>query len=262
MKFMVSGCNGKMGKILCKNIKSNPEYKIVAGIDRNNTCTEKDFDFPIFSKFQEVNSDIKADVVIDFSHSSMLPSILSYCKNTKTPVVLCTTGYSDAQYNEILSCSEFIPIFNSSNMSICVNLLVELSKKAFEILGLDYDVEILEKHHNQKVDAPSGTALMLAKAISETASEKYNTQFDYTYDRHLKDVPRSKHEIGIQSIRGGNIVGDHEIFFMGENEILSISHRAQSRDIFAIGAIKAACFLCNQEKGYYNMKNFVHTILK
>ncbi len=248
MKIIVCGCNGKMGKTLKDTAKNYSNCEIIAGVDANS---ESSCDFPVFSSPDKITE--KADAVIDFSHPSMLEPLINYCTGTCTPAVICTTGFSENQVDQIKKAAEVIPIFYSQNMSLGVNLLLELSRRAAKFLGSDFDIEIIEKHHNQKIDAPSGTALMIAEEISNFTAEKPN----YVYDRTKVRQQRSKNEIGIHCVRGGNICGDHEIIFAGDNETVTLSHHASSRDIFANGAIKAARFLKNQKAGLYSMKDIV-----
>lgn len=248
MKIIVSGCNGKMGKSVVELVSKSQEHEIVAGIDKN---TESDGLFPIYHSIE--NLGIRADVLIDFSHPSALSSVLEYCKRNKIPAVICTTGLSENQITELKESSKQIPIFYSRNMSLGINLLINLARKATEFLGENFDIEIVEKHHNQKIDAPSGTALMIAEEISESLEEKP----EYTYDRTQKRKSRNKNEIGIHSIRAGSICGDHEVIFAGKNEIVTISHHAQSREVFADGALRAAEFLINCDTGLYDMKDMI-----
>ena len=250
--LIICGCNGKMGKVLTKIILSKPEYKIVAGIDIE---VRPYYDIPVFRSFSETS--VLCDVIIDFSNPNALEDILNYAVKNKTALVLCTTGYSDDQIKEIKKASEVIPIFSSRNMSIGVNLMVELSKKAAKVLGKDFDIEIIEKHHNQKIDAPSGTALMIADEISKCMHDQTN----YIYDRHCQRKRRGKNEIGIHSIRGGNIIGQHEVIFAGDSEILTIMHHANSRDLFAQGAIKCCEFIKEKDHGMYDMKDLVNCVL-
>ena len=208
--------------------------------------------FPIFSSINDVN--IKADIIIDFSNPLALNSILEYSQNQKLPVVICTTGFSKEQVEKINEASKNIPVFYSGNMSLGINLLIELCQKATNVLGDSFDIEIIEKHHNQKIDAPSGTALMIANGISEHLDEKY----EYKYNRTTSREKRKKNEIGIHSIRGGTITGDHEVIFAGKDEIITISHHAASRNIFANGAINAAKYILNKTPGLYKMKNLIN----
>lgn len=244
INVVLCGANGKMGKTLYSCILNRDDIKVVGGIDVN---TQQYADFPIVANPNELP--VKPDVIIDYSHPMVLKSLLEYCLTTGTPVVLATTGYSDAQINEIKKASEQIPVFFSWNMSLGINLLVGLSKKATEILGNQFDIEIVEKHHNQKIDAPSGTALMIANAINETLGGTDT----YVYDRHSQRKKRDKHEIGIHSIRGGTIVGEHEVIFAGHDEVISLKHTASSKSVFAEGSLNASVFLKDKPAGIYDM---------
>lgn len=249
MKIIVSGCNGKMGKSVVKLVNKSSTHEIVAGIDKN---TESEGLFPIYHSIENLGMS-SADILIDLSHPSALRSILEYCKKNSIPAVICTTGFSKDQVSEIREASQQIPIFYSRNMSLGINLLINLVRKATKFLGGNFDIEIVEKHHNQKIDAPSGTALMIAEEISNSLKEKP----EYVYDRTKCRKPRDKNEIGIHSIRAGSICGDHEVIFSGENEIVTISHHAQSREVFADGALKAAEFLITRDAGLYDMKDMI-----
>lgn len=247
-KIVLSGCNGKMGKVISSCIKSYQDCTIVCGIDLN---TIAESGYPVFKSPNEV--DIAADVIIDFSNPAILSPLLQYAINKDIPVVLCTTGYSKEQVQELTDASKHIPVFYSGNMSLGINLLIELSKKAALVLGNQFDIEIIEKHHNQKIDAPSGTALMIADGISSVLSNEIH----YTYDRHSQRKKREKNEIGIHSIRGGTIVGEHDVIFAGSHEVITLSHSAQSKEIFANGAINAAIFLAKQSAGLYDMSDLL-----
>ena len=192
-------------------------------------------------------------MIIDFSHVSVLTPLLAYATKERIPVVLCTTGYTESQVNELKEASKQIPVFYSRNMSLGINLLIELAKKAAVILGDQFDIEIIEKHHNQKIDAPSGTALMIADAISSVEDR----QMTYMYDRHSQRKKRDKNEIGMHSVRGGTIVGEHEVIFAGPHEVITLSHSAQSKEIFANGSINAAVFLAKQPAGLYDMSDLL-----
>ena len=192
-------------------------------------------------------------MLIDFSHPSVLSSLLEYGKQHHLPLVLCTTGYSKEQTEAVRAASAEIPIFSSGNMSLGINLLIELSKKAAQVLGEGFDIEIVEMHHNQKIDAPSGTALMLADAISEVEPHPMT----YQYDRHSRRAKREHNEIGIHSVRGGTIVGEHEVIFAGHHEVIRLSHSAYSKEVFAAGAVNAAVFLSTQEPGMYQMSDLL-----
>ena len=243
-KIILSGCGGSMGRTVVSCAAGEKGCEIVAGIDLKENS---DASFPVFRSPEEVNTE--ADVLIDFSNPSLLTPLLQFGIGRKIPLVLCTTGYSKEQMEELKEASVQVPVFFSGNMSLGVNLLIELSKKAAKVLGSSFDVEIVEKHHNRKIDAPSGTALMIADGISSALGEEMH----YVYDRHSQRKPREKSEIGIHSIRGGTIVGEHDVIFAGPQEVITLSHSAQSRDIFALGAIHAAEFLANQANGLYNM---------
>ncbi len=246
--IVICGANGKMGQTIYRCVRDRDDCKIIGGVDLN---TEKYADFPIYSSVSELPE--KPDVIIDYSHPSCLSSLLEYCKTNGTPVVLATTGYSDEQISEIKKAASQIPVFFSWNMSLGINLLVELAKKATAILGDKFDIEIVEKHHNQKIDAPSGTALMIANAINETR----NNEMNYVYDRHSQRKKREDNEIGIHSVRGGTIVGVHEVLFAGNDETITISHSAASKTVFAEGSVNAAIFIKNKEAGLYDMNSII-----
>lgn len=247
-RIIITGANGKMGNVLQSIIANRDDCEIVAGVDLN---TADNGIFPIYASITEVQE--KADAVIDFSNPVLLEDLLEYSKSTGTPLVIATTGYSDEQKNMIEEASKECPIFFTYNMSIGINLLANLAKKATEILGSDFDIEIVEKHHNQKIDAPSGTALMLADAICEVTPEPMK----YEYDRHAKREKRTKNEIGLHAIRGGTIVGEHDIIFAGRDEIITLSHSARSKEIFAVGAVNAAVYMCGKNAGMYDMKELI-----
>ena len=247
VKIILSGCSGKMGHVITKCVENKENCEIVAGVDIHK-C---DAPYPIFASFSEI--DVDADVIIDFSHPSVLASLLEYCKKNKMPAVIATTGLSDEQKKEIEDTSKEVPMFFSANMSIGVNLISELAAKAARVLEGSFDIEIVEAHHNQKIDAPSGTALMLADSISDALTNKPT----YEFDRHSKRAKRDPNEIGIHSIRGGTIVGEHEVIFAGLDEIITISHSARSKDLVAVGAVNAAAFLKGKPAGMYSMKQLV-----
>lgn len=253
-RFIISGCNGHMGQVVARLCEENEQVTVVAGWNR--TPVQKN-GFPVYADPMEYMG--TADAVIDFSNPANLSSLLRWCTEKQTPIVLCTTGYSSEQLEEINRASRKIPVFRSGNMSLGINLLVELVKKAVAVLGMDYDIEIVERHHNRKVDAPSGTAVMLADAAAEVV--KYDAQ--YIYDRQSVRKRREKNEIGISSVRGGNIVGEHEVIFAGNQEVLELKHSALSRDVFAEGAVKAAIFMSGiKSPGLYDMKDVLAEVLK
>lgn len=247
-KIILSGCNGAMGKVTSHCISERSDFEVVAGIDRRKNSGQS---YPVYQSADEIGK--RADVLIDFSNPTLLDSLLKYGKGTKTPLVLCTTGYSDEQVRAMEAAAQEIPIFYSRNMSMGINLLIELARKAERVLGSGFDVEVIEAHHNQKIDAPSGTALMIADAVADESGR----QMEYVYDRHARKEKRTAGEIGIHSIRGGSIVGEHKVMFAGPNEVLTITHSAQSKDIFAAGALNAANFLLSKASGLYTMKDLM-----
>lgn len=246
--IILCGANGRMGKFITDAVSKREDARIVAGVDLN---TESSAGFPVFATIGEVT--VPADVIVDFSHPALLDSILDYVKKKNIPAVLATTGYSAEATAKIRKAAEISPIFFTFNMSLGVNLLVSLSKRAAEVLGDAFDIEIVEKHHNQKLDAPSGTAVMLADAINEV----YGNEMSYEFDRHSKREKRPKKQIGIHSIRGGNIVGEHDVIFAGHDEVITLSHHASSREVFALGAVKAALFMKGKDAGLYNMNDML-----
>jgi len=246
-KVIITGCSGKMGASLINVAASREDIEIVGGIDIVEPVNAK---FEYAKTFSELKCD--ADVIVDFSNPAVLDSMLEYAVEKNIPVVICTTGYSEEQKKKIFAASEKIAVFYSGNMSLGINLIIELAKKAAAVFGDSFDVEIVEQHHNQKLDAPSGTALMIADAISEV-----KTDAEYVYDRHSYRKKRDKKEIGIHSVRGGNIVGEHEVIFAGQDEVLTISHSARSKAVFAVGALNAAVYLKNKTAGMYNMTDLL-----
>ncbi len=249
-KIILNGCNGKMGMAVSRLVAERDDCEIVAGVDLRTDISRE---FPVFSSIKEV---AKGDVIIDFSHPSCLPDLLEYAVTTKTPIVVATTGLSDADIENVKSAAKAVPVFFTFNMSLGINLLVELSKTASKVLGDRFDIEIIEKHHNQKIDAPSGTAIMLANAINEVNDGKYV----YVYNRQAKREKRDSKEIGIHAIRGGNIVGEHEVIFAGHDEVISLSHSAGSKEVFAAGAVNAAVFISGIKPGLYDMKDLIASI--
>ncbi|QJA10095.1 4-hydroxy-tetrahydrodipicolinate reductase [Romboutsia sp. CE17] len=244
LKVIINGCSGKMGRVLAKCVIEDPELELICGVSSNNT---DDLNFKTYTNFNDIKE--VADVIIDFSHHSALNEVLRYSVDTKTPLVIATTGYNDDELNKIYEASKVIPLFHSYNMSLGVNILLRLVKQAAKVLN-DFDIEVIEKHHNKKVDAPSGTAVMIANAIKEVLPNVENN-----YGRYGREAKRKENEIGIHAIRGGTIVGEHDVIFAGHDEIVEIKHTAQSKDIFAKGSIVAAKFLVSQKPGYYNMDN-------
>ena len=247
MKAIINGYSGTMGQVLTKCILADEEVELVAGV--SPVHHDANDQFSTYSSFAEVKEE--ADVVIDFSNPLALDGILEYSLNTKTPVVLATTGYNDEEMAKIHEAAKQIPIFLSFNMSLGVNILLKLVKEAAKNLA-GFDIEIIEKHHNKKVDSPSGTAVMIANAVKEVRE-----QSEFIYGRHGRTGKRQQNEVGIHAVRGGTIVGEHSAIFAGNDEILEINHSARSKNVFAEGAIAAAKYLVNQEAGFYNMDDML-----
>ena len=248
MNILLNGANGRMGKEVVTAAKNQENMNIVCGFDREEDLNGE---FPVYNNTQNIKENI--DVIVDFSVPVATFKILEYAKSNKIPVVVATTGFSEEELEKIKEHSKELPIFRSSNMSLDINLMASLVQKIAEVLS-DSDIEIIETHHNKKIDSPSGTAILLADAINEV----FNNQKEYNFDRMNKREKRDKKEIGFSSIRGGNVVGEHTVQFFSENETLEITHKSYSRQVFAEGALKAAKFIANQENGLYNMKNLVN----
>ncbi len=246
LKVIINGCLGKMGKVLTRCVQEDEDLKLVCGVSQNPTDSDS---FNIYPKMNDINED--ADVIIDFSHHSTLNDVLTFAIKTKTPLVIATTGYNEDELNKIKGASKIIPIFHSSNMSLGVNVLLKLVKEATKMLS-NFDIEVIEKHHNKKVDAPSGTAIMIANAAKDVLPN-----IEYNYGRYGRKAKRSENEIGIHALRGGTIVGEHDVIYAGHDEVVELKHIAQSKDIFAKGSITAAKYLVNQIPGYYNMDNML-----
>ncbi|MDE6261263.1 MAG: 4-hydroxy-tetrahydrodipicolinate reductase [Oscillospiraceae bacterium] len=248
-KIIISGCCGHMGRVVSDICANDPDVEVVAGID---LLPQPMDGFPVFST--PAACGVEADAVIDFSHPAALEGLLDFCVTCKLPIVLATTGYSEEQLARVGEAAKSIPVFRSANMSLGINVLMDLIRRAASLLGEDFDVEIEERHHRRKLDAPSGTALMLADA----AAQALPYEAEYVYDRHSVRKPRDKREIGISSLRGGTIVGDHTVVFAGRDEVIEISHHAASREVFAVGAVKAAKFLAGVDApGLYDMSNLI-----
>lgn len=248
MKIIIVGIGGTLGKAIYQTSK-DLKIEVVAGIDV--MADKLDFPIPVYKSLSECKE--KADALIDFSRPTSLTDILDYIAKTNTPAVLATTGYTEEQQNDVIKTSEKVAIFQTSNMSLGVNLLINLAKQAAEFLGTNYEVEIIEQHHNRKVDAPSGTALSIASAINSV----FDNTLVNTYGRTPESGKRDRKELGIHAIRGGNIVGKHDVLFIGPEEIITITHSAQSRSVFAIGAVRAAEFLVGKAPGMYNMNDLI-----
>jgi 4-hydroxy-tetrahydrodipicolinate reductase len=250
LRILLSGCNGRMGQAVTKLTAKSDGIVIVAGIDLYKTGTEA---YPVYDKPTDFTGE--ADIIVDFSNASALTGLVDYALSRNMPLLIATTGLAEDQIELLKEASAKIPVFRTGNMSLGVNILCELVKKTAKILGEGFDIEIVEKHHNTKVDAPSGTALMLAEAAKEGVKDA-----KYVYERQSRRQKREKNEIGIHSIRGGTIVGEHEVIFAGFDEVITLSHSASSRELFATGALKAAVFLAEQKPGLYSMADVVGSI--
>ncbi len=247
-KIILCGCFGRMGRVITDLVSGRDDCAIVAGVDLKSDVAS----YPTYTSIADVEEE--ADVILDFSHPTLLTDALGYsAAHGALPLVLCATGYSAEQVSALKEASKIQPIFYSRNMSLGINLLIELSKKAAKVLGDGFDIEIIEKHHNQKIDAPSGTALMLADAIASVR----DGESEYMYDRHSQRKKRDKAEIGIHSVRGGTIVGEHEVVFAGNHEVITLSHSAQSRELFATGAISAVLYMSGKAPGLYDMSDMI-----
>lgn len=249
-RIIMHGCNGHMGQVISNIIAQDPDCVMAAGIDINPDAIVNSY--PVFSSLKDCTEE--ADVVIDFSAAPAVNGLLEDCLAKKLPLVLCTTGLSPEQLAKVEAATKEIPVLRSANMSLGVNTIMKLVAAAAEVLAhAGYDMEIVEKHHNKKVDAPSGTALALADAMNAVL----NNEYTYKYDRSQERVRRAEKEIGISAVRGGTIVGEHEVFFCGQDEVVEIKHTAYSKAIFGKGAVQAAKFLAGKEPGYYNMNHVI-----
>lgn len=249
VRMIMHGCNGAMGQVITNIVSGQEDIAIVAGIDRVDHGQNH---YPVFQSLEDC--DVEADVIVDFASAKAVDHLLDYCADHQMPVVLCTTGLSEEQIAKVGETAKKIAVLRSANMSLGVNLLLKLVKEAAQTLAAaDFDIEILEKHHNQKVDAPSGTALALADSVNEALGQEYR----YRYDRTAERVKRDKKEIGIQSIRGGSIVGEHDVIFAGQDEVVTFSHTAYSKAIFGKGAIQAAKYLAGKPAGLYGMADVI-----
>ncbi len=249
VKAIMHGCNGKMGQVITRLAVSDPELEIVAGVDARAQVLN---DYPVFRDVSDC--DVEADVVIDFSSAAAVDHLLDWCQEKQMPVILCTTGLSEEQLKKVEDAAKRTAILKSANMSLGVNLLMKLLKDAVKVLAPEgFDMEIVERHHNQKVDAPSGTAVALADALNGALEEDY----EYVYDRSGQRKKRDSHEIGISAVRGGTIVGEHEVIFAGEDEVIEFKHTAYSKTLFAKGAVAAAKFLAGKGPGRYDMSDVI-----
>lgn len=249
VKVIMHGCNGHMGQVVSAMATADPEVEIVAGID---LVDNRENGYPVFTDIWSCQTE--ADVVIDFCSAKATDVLLEYCADRKLPVVLCTTGLSEEQLKKVEDTSKKVAVLKSANMSLGINLLMKLVKEAAQTLAAaGFDMEIVEKHHRLKVDAPSGTALALADSINEGLDQAYH----YTYDRSQRREKRDPKEIGISAVRGGTIVGEHDVIFAGEDEVITFQHTAYSKNIFAKGAIQAAKYLAGKEPGWYQMGDVI-----
>lgn len=249
-RIIMNGCNGKMGQVITGICAKDADCEIVAGIDVSDHITTNTY--PVFKSLDDCN--VEADVVIDFTTAKAVDKLLDWCAEKKMPVVLCTTGLSEEQLNKVRETSKNVAVLRSANMSLGINMLLKELKNVTSILApAGFDIEIVEKHHNQKIDAPSGTAIALADSINETL----NNEYEYTYDRSQVRRKRPQKEIGISAVRGGSIVGEHEIIFAGNDEVITIKHTAYSKALFANGAVEAAKFLAGKGPGMYDMQDVI-----
>ncbi len=248
-RILISGCSGRLGSVIAKLAVDSNDITVVAGVDRVGEAS-----FPIFDDFSKVN--VECDVIVDVSHHTVAPALMAYATSKNIPVVVCTTGHTDEEEQIIRDASKKIPVLKSRNMSLGINVMMELVRRAAAALGDGYDIEVIEAHHSKKLDAPSGTALMLADAAKEVREDA-----EYVYDRTPRRQERDKREIGIHSVRGGTIVGEHSVIFAGLDEVITLSHSAGSRDLFASGAIKAALFVKDAKAGFYTMSDVVRALV-
>ena len=249
VKIIMHGCNGKMGQVITDMVKNDDTAEIVAGID---VVDNRDNGYPVFTDIDAC--DVPADVIVDFAAAVAVDKLLDYSVKHKIPVVLCTTGLSEAQIAKVEEASRKVAVLRSANMSLGINTLMKLLKEAANIFApAGYDIEIVEKHHNQKVDAPSGTALALADSINEAR----NNEYEYVYDRSQVRKKRDKKELGISAVRGGTIVGEHEVIFAGVDEVIEFKHTAYSKSVFAKGAVEAGKYLAGKSAGLYNMSDVI-----
>ena len=248
-RIIMNGCNGHMGQVIAGLCAEDPDVEIVAGVDITG---EQKNDFPVFSEISAC--DVEVDAIVDFSHVSCIDALLAYSREKKIPAVVCTTGLSKEQEELIAETAKEVAVLKSANMSLGINTLLELLAKAAEALvPAGFDVEIVEKHHHRKLDAPSGTAIALADSINDAMDQVY----EYKYDRSQERKARDPHEIGISAVRGGNIVGEHEVIFAGMDEVITFKHTAYSRAIFGKGAIEAAKYLVGKPAGWYDMRDVI-----
>lgn len=249
IKIIMHGCNGRMGQVISQIVKEDPDTQIAAGID---IVDNRENGYPVFTNIREC--DVQADVIIDFASAKAEDALLDFCKERNLPVIVCTTGLSEDQIARVKETSKVVAVLRSANMSLGVNTLLKLLQDAAKVLApAGFDIEIVEKHHKHKVDAPSGTALAMADSMNEALDHQYTYKFDRSQERKERDAK----EIGISAVRGGNIVGEHEVFFAGTDEVIEFKHTAYSKAIFAKGAVEAAKFLAGKEPGFYDMSDVI-----
>ena len=249
IKVLMHGCNGKMGQMITGLIRDDEQVEIAAGVDAYTGLAN---DYPVFENVE--SCDVDVDVAIDFSNAGAVDGLLDYCVEKQVPVVLCTTGLSNEQLKRVSEVSKKVAVLKSATMSMGINLLLKMLKDAAKVLApAGYDIELVERHHNQKVDAPSGTALALADSMNEALNHEYT----YVYDRSQVRKKREQKEMGISAVRGGTIVGDHEVIFAGPDEVIEFRHTAYSRSVFGKGAVEAAKFLAGKEAGMYDMSDVI-----
>ncbi len=249
VRIIMCGCNGKMGRVISDLAAEDTQVKIVAGVD---FVTEQNYDYPVYPSILDCKEE--ADVIIDFSSPKNLGERLTFAVNGQVPMVFCTTGLSEEEFVQVNEASKKVAILRSANMSLGINTILKLVAAAAKVFAAaDFDMEIVEKHHNRKVDAPSGTALAIADAMNEVLQDEYL----YKYDRSKERKARDKKEIGISAVRGGTIVGEHEVIFAGADEVIEIKHTAYSKAIFGNGALQAAKFLAGKPAGMYNMSDVI-----
>lgn len=248
-RAIMHGCNGRMGQMITGIVAADPDIEIVAGIDVSDHIQNT---YPVFKTISDCT--VEADVIIDFANAAAVDSLFEYSVKNNIPVVLCTTGLSEKQLADMKEASTKVAVLKSANMSLGINTLLKILKDATNVFAkAGFDIEIVEKHHNQKLDAPSGTALALADSINE----ELNNEYEYVYDRSTRREKRPQKEIGISAVRGGSIVGDHDVIFAGMDEVITFSHTAYSRAVFAKGAVSAAKFLAGKSAGMYDMSNVI-----
>ncbi len=258
IRLFLSGCGGRMGNVIERLVSSDPGFIVVGGADPNPATNKA---YPVCP--DAADCAVEYDVLIDYSHPSALPSLLQLAERSAKPSVVCTTGLSDLQLSQLRAFSQSHAVFQSANMSLGINLLLDLVQKAAATLGSEYNIEVVETHHNQKLDAPSGTALMIAQAAKEARDRQVDAgdgpSSHFIFDRHARRAVRDDREIGIHSIRGGNVVGEHEVHFIGPDEVMKISHSISSRDMFGRGALAAARFMMDKKTGWYTMSDLIQS---